>query len=144
MTRRGRFGARAAGALSATAMASLAVGSVSLPAHAERVRRSTPTIRLTAEDPQYAYGIQVGDTISFRAQVRYRGGGRLSGSVRFTADNPYDRGCHDVRVTRAGGATCFIAFYSPGRYAVTARYTGPHRASASVTLRFPVVPSTND
>lgn len=102
------------------------------------------TIRLTATDPQFAYAIQVGDTITFRATVTVRGRSHPTGTVRFTADNPYDHGCPQVRLSRSGSATCYLAFYSPGRFRVTASYVGPRHARASVTLRFAVVPATND
>ncbi len=136
-----RVAARAGIGVLASAVALATSGGAAL---AQTRHHAAASIRLTALDPQYAYAIQVGDTIALRAAVHPRGGGRASGSVRFTADNPYDHGCRSVRVARGDTATCYMAFYSPGRFAVTARYLGPHRETASVTLRFTVVPSTSD
>ncbi len=106
-----------------------------------RVRRSL--IELTAVDPGYAYGIQVGDTVTFTATVRDPNVARPDGLVTFRADERYDS-CPAVRLHRSTTATCYLTFYSPGAFSVTARYDGRDRSIAAVTLHFTVVPATDD
>lgn len=106
-----------------------------------RARKSL--IELTAVDPGYAYGIQVGDTVTFTATVHDPNVARPDGVVTFRADESYDH-CPAVALHGAATATCYLTFYSPGPFSVTARYEGRDRSTASVTLRFSVVPATND
>lgn len=114
----------------------------SLAPASRHVRPSS--ITLAAEDPAYGYGIQVGDTITMRATVHDPNVARPVGTVVFTSDNTYDKGCRSVRLQHVTDATCYMTFYSPGRFHVTARYEGTDHSGASVTLRFSVVPNTSD
>ncbi|MCU1492869.1 MAG: hypothetical protein JWO62_633 [Acidimicrobiaceae bacterium] len=101
-------------------------------------------MRLTAVDPEYAYAIQVGDTITLRAVVHDPNVARPSGTVSFATNNSYDAGCKSVRLRRSTTATCYVTYYAPGGFHVVATYKGDDRSSSTVTLRFQVVPSTND
>ncbi len=115
-----------------------------LPTRAHEKGRAHPAgIRLTAVDPGYAYGIQVGDTVTLTAVVHDPNVSRPVGTVTFRADDRYDH-CPLVRLRRTTTARCYLTFYSPGRFYVTASYEGRDRSVASVTLRFSVVPATND
>lgn len=116
---------------------------VGAPAAHRRGHARRAEITLTAVDPNYAYAIQVGDTITLRAVVRDPGRRAATGAVAFSSDNSYDRGCRAVRIQRSD-AVCYMSFYTPGHFSVTARYRGPDRQQAVVTLRFSVVPSTSD
>lgn len=114
------------------------------PTRARETGRARPAgIRLTAVDPGYSYGIQVGDTVTLTAVVHDPNVARPVGTVTFRADDRYDH-CPLVRLRRTTTARCYLTFYSPGRFFVTASYKGRDRSVASVTLRFSVVPATND
>lgn len=103
------------------------------------------TMRLTATDPQFSSGIQVGDTITLRAVVRDPNVKKPTGTVRFATDDPYDKGgCSTVHLKRSTTATCYLTYYSPGSVKVTATYAGADHSSAKLSLRFKVIPATDD
>lgn len=115
-----------------------------MPAAATTPKIARASIRLTASDPQYAYGFQVGDTLTLHVVVHDPRRAKPVGTVRFSTNNSYDRGCSVVRLRRSNDATCYVTYYVPGPVKITARYFGVDRASARVMLRIDVVPSTND
>jgi hypothetical protein len=100
-------------------------------------------ISLTARDPAFGNEIQVGDAVTFRAVVHDPNLKAPTGTVYFRADERYDR-CAPVRLRRRFVATCYLTFYSPGRFFVTARYVGRDGSNATVTVHFEVIPNTND
>jgi hypothetical protein len=102
------------------------------------------SISLTATDPQYSYAIQVGDAITMNATVRDSKEREPNGTVSITSNNNYDKGCPSIHLKHRTKATCYITFYSPGRFSVKATYDGRDGSVASVTLHITVVPSTND
>jgi hypothetical protein len=111
------------------------------PAASRAVKPST--MRLTVTDPQSGYNFQVGDALTMRAVIRDPNRSKPSGTVSFSSDNSYDK-CKTVTLRRETTATCYLTFYSPGRFYVTAKYTGLDHSDAKITIHFSVVPSAND
>ena len=106
-----------------------------------RLERSS--ILLTARDPAFGDEIQVGDAVTLRAVVHDPNLKEPTGTVYFHADERYDQ-CPPVRLRSRSVATCYLTFYVPGRFSVTASYVGRDRSRATATVRFEVVPNTSD
>jgi len=108
-----------------------------------RLHRPKPaSIRLTAVDPVSGFGLQVGDAITFTALVRDPNVGSATGLVAFSSNNRYDA-CPRVVIHR-NRAACYLTFYSPGTFHVTARYLGRDHVVTRVTLDITVIPNTDD
>ena len=105
-------------------------------------RTKHASIRLTAVDPVSGYGLQVGDTITFTALVRDPNVETATGTVAFSSNDGYET-CPRVAIHR-DRAVCYLTFYSPGSFHVTARYLGRDHVLTSVTLDITVIPNTDD
>lgn len=135
--------------------AARAAAATRAPAPARQVRHSRrrdgaghpralppPVIHLRVTDPNYSGGLQVDDTLTVTAQVT-RGRIRPGGTVSFTTDEHYDRGCRPERLNGSSTAVCYITFYIPGPHRITARFVALDHRVAVLSIPLRLLSTTN-
>lgn len=136
---------RGARLIAASAIA-VALLSASFPAvsatASRRARLPRPIVHLSARDPGFPSGYQVGDTLTVTARIT-RGRIRPGGKVTFTTDERYDRGCKAARLGHDASVVCYITFYVPGRHRITARFVALDRSVATRTISILLSAPTN-